>query len=184
MFPNPWANSAPPPVAKPLVNNYENNAQSYPFYNNVNAMQNITISQPNSLSLNAASVMGQQNNLSLNPTSIMTQSLQPNAIDPAMVQKWQEWKRWELWQQQFQQWQQQTGQITTANTQPAPPPMPPSQPLQPSQPSTISFQNQQYPYIQPRPPLPLTNQPQQISISNDVGTKRGLETDFQTNEKK
>jgi len=59
----------------------------------------------------------------------MTQSLQPNAIDPAvsylgiiffktfsllvffiiyqMVQKWQEWKRWEAWQQQFQQWQQQ-----------------------------------------------------------------------------
>ncbi|XP_060860603.1 probable cyclin-dependent serine/threonine-protein kinase DDB_G0292550 isoform X2 [Metopolophium dirhodum] len=155
MYPSPWTTSVPPPAAtKPIVNSYENNMQSYPFYG-ANTMQNIP----------------------------MNQSLQPNAIDPAMVQKWQEWKRWEVWQQQFQQWQQQTGQITSATTQPAPPPMPPSQSLQPSQPPPISFQNLQYSYHPPGPPLPVTNQSQQNTINNEVGMKRGLEPEFQSEKK-
>ncbi|XP_022180769.1 uncharacterized protein LOC111040974 isoform X2 [Myzus persicae] len=155
MYPTPWTTSVPPPAApKPIVNSYENNMQSFPFYG-ANTMQNISINQ----------------------------SHQPNAIDPAMVQKWQEWKRWEAWQQQFQQWQQQTGQITPATTQPAPPPMPPSQVLPPSQPPPITFQNQQYSYHQPGPPLPVTNQSQQNTINNEVGLKRGLEPEFQSEKK-
>lgn len=38
--------------------------------------------------------------------------------------------------------------------------MPPSQPAQPPM---IPFQNQQYSYSQPVPPLPQTNQSQQVS---------------------
>jgi len=189
MFPNPW-NTSTPVVAKPAVNSYENislqqqqqqqqqhqqqqqqqQQQAYPFYTAPNALQNMA--------------MTQQNSLTLNTTSIMTQSLQPNAIDPAMVQKWQEWKRWELWQQQFQQWQQQTGQITAVSTQSVPPPVPPNQTLQTSQLPTVPFKNQQYPYNQPIPPLPVTIQPQQIMPNNDVTMKRGLEPELQNNEKK
>lgn len=44
MYPNPWSSSVPPPAPKPIANNYENNTQPYPFYNNANAMQNITVS--------------------------------------------------------------------------------------------------------------------------------------------
>jgi len=44
MYPTPWTTSVPPPTApKPIVNNYENNMQSYPFYG-ANAMQNISVS--------------------------------------------------------------------------------------------------------------------------------------------
>ncbi|XP_025203854.1 YLP motif-containing protein 1-like isoform X2 [Melanaphis sacchari] len=155
MYPTPWTTSVPPPTAtKPIVNSYENNVQSYPFYS-TNTMQNISINQ----------------------------SLQPNAIDPAMVQKWQEWKRWEVWQQQFQQWQQQTGQISSATSQPMPPPMPSSQSLQPPQPPPITFQNQQYSYHQPGPPLPISNQSQQKTKDNEVGIKRGLELEFQSEKK-
>jgi len=173
MYPNPWATSVPPPATKPAANNYENNTQSYPFYAAQNVLQNI-------------SQMNQQSSLTLNTSSIMNNSLQPNAIDPAMVQKWQEWKQWELWQQQYQQWQQQTGQITPATTQ-VPPPIPSSQALQPSQTPTIPFQNQQFLYNQPVPPLPLSNPPpqnQQNDIKSEVGMKRGLEAEFQSNEKK
>lgn len=53
--------------------------------------------------------------------------------------------------------------MTAASTQSLPPSMPPNQPLQPSQLPTISFQNQQYSYNQSIPPLPVTNQPQQVS---------------------
>uniref|UniRef100_A0A2S2PV52 YLP motif-containing protein 1 n=1 Tax=Sipha flava TaxID=143950 RepID=A0A2S2PV52_9HEMI len=159
MFPNPWATSVPPPAPKSMVNSFENNAPHFPFYVTQNPVQNIS----------------------------MAQSLQPNAIDPAMVQKWQEWKQWELWQQQFQQWQQQTGQITTTTPQPAPP-LPPGQPsLSSSQHPTIPFQNQQYSYNQPTvgPSLPqLINQPQQITTKTEVGIKRGLEPEYQNNEKK
>jgi len=155
MYPTPWTTSVPPPTStKPVINSYENNMQSYPFYG-TNTMQNISMNQP----------------------------LQPNAIDPAMVQKWQEWKRWEVWQQQFQQWQQQTGQISSATTQPVPPPMPPSQSLPLSQPPPIAFQNQHYSYHQPGPPLPLSNQSQQNTINNEVGMKRGLEPEFQSEKK-
>ncbi|XP_050054420.1 putative uncharacterized protein DDB_G0282133 isoform X2 [Aphis gossypii] len=156
MYPTPWTTSVPPPTStKPVVNSYEKNMQSYPFFG-ANTMQNVSMNQP----------------------------LQPNAIDPAMVQKWQEWKRWEVWQQQFQQWQQQTGQISSATTQPVPPPMPPSQLLQQSQPPPITFQSQQYSYHQPGPPLPVSNQsPQQKTTNNEVGMKRELESEFQSEKK-
>ncbi|XP_026809226.1 uncharacterized protein LOC113551273 isoform X2 [Rhopalosiphum maidis] len=155
MYPTPWTTSVPPPTStKPIVNSYENNMQTYSFFG-ANTMQNISMNQP----------------------------LQPNAIDPAMVQKWQEWKRWEVWQQQFQQWQQQTGQISSATTQPVPPPMPPSQSLPLSQPPPIAFQNQHYSYHQPGPPLPLSNQSLQNTINNEVGMKRGLEPEFQSEKK-
>lgn len=45
--------------------------------------------------------------------------------------------------------------------------MPPSQPLQPSQPPPVSFQNQQY-YHQPGPPLPPTNQSQQVIVNTKL----------------
>lgn len=44
MYPSPWTTSVPPPAAtKPIVNSYENNMQSYPFYG-ANTMQNISVS--------------------------------------------------------------------------------------------------------------------------------------------
>jgi len=44
MYPTPWTTSVPPPAApKPIVNSYENNMQSYPFYG-ANTMQNISVS--------------------------------------------------------------------------------------------------------------------------------------------
>lgn len=45
MFPNPWATSMPPPaVTKPIINSYENNTQTYPFYAAANPLQNIPVS--------------------------------------------------------------------------------------------------------------------------------------------
>jgi len=44
MYPSPWTTSVPPPAAtKPIINSYENNMQSYPFYG-ANTMQNIPVS--------------------------------------------------------------------------------------------------------------------------------------------
>lgn len=51
--------------------------------------------------------------------------------------------------------------MTSATIQPAPPPMPPSQPALPPA-IQNPFQNQQYLYNQPAPPLPQNNQPQQV----------------------
>lgn len=55
--------------------------------------------------------------------------------------------------------------------QPAPPTMPPSQPLQPLQTPILQYQNQHYPYNQPRPPLPIINDlplQQQVIITNKL----------------
>lgn len=42
MFPNPWVTSIPQSVTtKPMINNYENNTQPYPFYTTPNAMPNM-----------------------------------------------------------------------------------------------------------------------------------------------
>lgn len=45
MYPNPWATSVQPPAAaKPTVNSYENNTQTYPYYATPNPMQNVIVS--------------------------------------------------------------------------------------------------------------------------------------------
>jgi len=44
MYPTPWTTSVPPPTSiKPIVNSYENNMQTYPFFG-ANTMQNISVS--------------------------------------------------------------------------------------------------------------------------------------------
>ncbi|XP_050542910.1 YLP motif-containing protein 1-like isoform X2 [Daktulosphaira vitifoliae] len=167
MYPNPWVNTAPPlppSTTQNIPNSFENNARSFPFYTPPNAMQNLALNP--------------QSSLTLNPTS-MTQPFHsntlPNAIDPAMVQKWQEWKQWELWQQQFQQWQQQTAQIAATTGQPPPPPIPQSQPLQPPQLPSVSI-HQPLSFYQQVPTIQSTSEPLQM--------KRSLEPGLQTVEKK